>query len=100
MRKSRIKTMLIVFFDVRGIVHFEFVPQGQTVNSAFYLQVLKKLKRLVARVRADIKDTVKLHHDNAPSHTAFIVTNFLAWSNTPVVTQPLNSPDLVFCFPD
>lgn len=43
--KSRIKTMLIVFFDVRGIVHFEFVPQEQTVNAAFYLEVLRRLKR-------------------------------------------------------
>jgi histone-lysine N-methyltransferase SETMAR len=29
------KTMLIVFFDIRGIVHREFVPQGQTVNKKF-----------------------------------------------------------------
>ncbi|UYV82119.1 hypothetical protein LAZ67_21000950 [Cordylochernes scorpioides] len=83
MSKSRIKTMIIVFFDIRGIVHCEFVPQGQTVNSAFYLEVLKRLKRQIARVRTDIKDTVKLHHDNATSHTAFIITNFLARSNTP-----------------
>ncbi|UYV79005.1 hypothetical protein LAZ67_17000627 [Cordylochernes scorpioides] len=83
MRKSRIKTMIIVFFDIRGIVHCEFVPQGETVNSAFYLEVLRRLKRRIARVRTDIKDTVKLHHDNATSHTAFIITNFLARSNTP-----------------
>lgn len=97
MSKSRIKTMLIVFFDVRGIVHFEFVPQGETVNSAFYLEVLKRLKRRVARVRADIKDAIKLHHDNAPSHTAFIVANYLVRSNTPVVPQPPYSPDLAPC---
>lgn len=97
MSKSRIKTMLIVFFDARGIVHFEFVPQGQTVNSAFYLEVLKRLKRRVARVRADIKDTVKLHHDNAPSHTSFIVTNFLVRRNIPWVPQPPYSPDLAPC---
>ncbi|XP_011052816.1 PREDICTED: uncharacterized protein LOC105145134 [Acromyrmex echinatior] len=66
MSKSRIETMLIVFFDVRGIVHFEFAPQGETVNSVFYLEVLKRLKRRVARVRADIKDAIKLHHDNDP----------------------------------
>ncbi|UYV64612.1 hypothetical protein LAZ67_3001311 [Cordylochernes scorpioides] len=70
MSKSRIKTMIIVFFDIRGIVHCEFVPQGQTVNSAFYLEVLRRLKRRIPRVRTDIKDTVKLHHDNATSHTA------------------------------
>ncbi|GFT63952.1 mariner mos1 transposase [Trichonephila clavipes] len=98
MSKSRIiKTMIIVFFDIRGIVHCEFVPQGQTVNLDFYLEVLRRLKRRIARVRADIKDTVKLHHDNATSHTAFIITNFLARSNTPVIPHPLYSPDLAPC---
>ncbi|UYV82647.1 hypothetical protein LAZ67_22000367 [Cordylochernes scorpioides] len=97
MSKSRIKTMIIVFFDIRGIVHCEFVPQGQTVNSAFYLEVLRRLKRRIARVRTDIKDTVKLYHDNAPSHTAFIITNFLARSNTPVIPHPPYSPDLAPC---
>ncbi|UYV61756.1 hypothetical protein LAZ67_1006339 [Cordylochernes scorpioides] len=94
MSKSGIKTMIIVFFDIREIVHCEFVPQGQTVNSAFYLEVLRRLKRRIARVRTDIKNTVKLHHDNATSHTAFIITNFLARSNTPVIPHPPYSPDL------
>lgn len=36
MTKSKIKVMLIAFFDQRGEVHHEFVPQGQTVNQQFY----------------------------------------------------------------
>ncbi|UYV63675.1 NOS1 [Cordylochernes scorpioides] len=94
MSKSRIKTMIIVFFDIRGIVHCEFVPQGQTVNSAFYLEVLRRLKRRIARVRTDIKYTVKLHHDNATSHTAFIITNFLARCNTPRYVQDVLRSEL------
>jgi len=39
--RSNVKTMLIVFFYVRGIVHQEFVPPGQTVNQEFYLEVLR-----------------------------------------------------------
>jgi len=35
MSKSKIKSMLICFFDSQGIVHTEFVPQGQTVNYCF-----------------------------------------------------------------
>lgn len=34
--KSNIKTLLICFFDCRGVVHSEFVPPGQTVNQHFY----------------------------------------------------------------
>ena len=39
MSRSRVKTMIIVFFDSRGIVHKESVPPGQTVNHAFYKDV-------------------------------------------------------------
>ena len=30
--KSKTKVMLIAFFDVHGIVHAEFMPQGQTIS--------------------------------------------------------------------
>jgi hypothetical protein len=41
-RQQTVKTMMIVFFDSRGIVHKEFVPPGQTVNQAFYKDVLER----------------------------------------------------------
>ena len=33
---SKIKVMLTVFFDYRGVVHYEFLPTGQTVNNEYY----------------------------------------------------------------
>ena len=39
--RSNIKSMLICFFDQKAIVDKEFVPPGQTVNAAFYIEVLK-----------------------------------------------------------
>jgi hypothetical protein len=47
MSRSRIKTMIIVFSDSHGIVHKEFVPTGQTVNHAFHLDVLERLRKQV-----------------------------------------------------
>ena len=38
--KSRVKTMLLTFCDIRGIVHYDFVPTGQRVNHVYYLEVL------------------------------------------------------------
>ena len=35
------------FFHANGTVHSEFVPNGQTVHKAFYLQVLKLLRDAV-----------------------------------------------------
>ena len=51
--RSIIKSMLICFFDQKGIVHKEFVPPGQTVNAAFYVEVLKRLRENVRRKRPD-----------------------------------------------
>jgi hypothetical protein len=43
MSKAKLKTMFIHFFNIRGIVYFEFVPKGTTVNQTFYMKVLKRL---------------------------------------------------------
>ena len=52
--RSNVKTMLICFFDIQGIVHREFVPRGQTVNQEFYLGVLKRLRDRVRRTRPEL----------------------------------------------
>ena len=44
---------VICFFDKKGIIHKEFVPPGQTVNAAFYVEVLKRLRENVRRKRPD-----------------------------------------------
>jgi len=35
------------FFDIRGIVHYKFVPTGQTVKQVYYLEVLERLREKV-----------------------------------------------------
>jgi hypothetical protein len=42
--KSKMNTMLITFFDTMCIIHFEFIPQGQTVKRAYYVEILKQLR--------------------------------------------------------
>ena len=37
-QKSRVKTTLVIFFDWKRVVHEEFVPEGQTVNSELYTE--------------------------------------------------------------
>jgi len=98
---SNVKSMLIVFSDIQGIVHKEFVPPGQTVNCKFYCEVLKQLRE---GIRRKCPETWKnnnwlLHHDNAPTHTSIIVRQFLTSKNITVIPHPpfcLTLPPVTF----
>lgn len=47
--KPKIKVMLIVFFLNKIVVHYDFVPAGQIMNSPLYVQVLKRLREAILR---------------------------------------------------
>lgn len=42
MTKSKAKTVLVVVSDTKSVVHKEFLPSGQTVNAAFYVDDLER----------------------------------------------------------
>ena len=93
------------WFDQKGIVHKEFVPPGQTVNAAFYVEVLRRLRENVRRKRPDRwqNNTWLLHHDNESAYAALLTRRFLTDNNMTVVPHPPYSPDLAprefFLFP-
>ncbi len=39
-QKSRVKMMLILFFDSKAVIRHKYAPESQTVNATFYIQVL------------------------------------------------------------
>ena len=95
-QKSRVKTMLIVFSDTEGIIHREFVPEGQKLNTEFYVDVLDQLLKRIRRVRMAKFQSIEwfLLHDNTPTHISAIVKKFLANRNVAVLHHPPYSPDL------
>ncbi|UYV62450.1 hypothetical protein LAZ67_2000633 [Cordylochernes scorpioides] len=97
--RSNVKVLLTVFFDCRGVVHHEFLPQGRTVNKEYYLQVMRNLREAIRQKRPDLWKNKNwlLHHDNAPAHTSLLVRDFLAKTNTLMMPQPPYSPDLAPC---
>jgi len=88
-----------VFFDQEGIVHREFAPPGITVNADFYCDVLRRLCENVRRKRPQKWRNQNLinHHDNAPAHRSFKVSQFLVKNNMKVIPHPPYSPDLAPC---
>ena len=81
--------MLLTFFDIRGIVHYEFVPTGQTVNQVYYLEVLERLREKVRRKRPELfANSWILHQDNASAHMALSVRELLATKQITVLEHP------------
>jgi len=97
--------MLICFFYQKLIVNKEFVPPGQIVNAAFYVEILNRLRGNVRRKRPDHWRNNKwlLHHDNSPAHAALLTRWYLTDKNMSVVPHTPYSPGLtpsdIFLFP-
>jgi hypothetical protein len=52
--KSKAISMLIIFFDIKGIVHKEFDLPDQTLNSAYFCDILGRMRENMRRLRPEI----------------------------------------------
>lgn len=94
--KIRWKVVLEVFFHYKGIIHYEFISEVQTINKKLYLDILKWLWDVVRKTQPG-KWAINnwfLLHNNAPPHHAVIVKNYLARHNVTTLRHPLYIPDL------
>jgi len=74
-QKSCMKTMLVIFFDWQGVIHKEFVLEGETISAVYYKGVMERLLNRIQCVRLGKCESGDwfLLHNNAPSHNATIV---------------------------
>ncbi|GBN04599.1 hypothetical protein AVEN_148590-1 [Araneus ventricosus] len=88
--------MLEVFFDYDSVIHYEFIPKGQTVNKELYLEILERLRDAIRRKRSEKWATNDwfLLHDNAPPHRALIVKKYLARHSVTTLEHSPYSPYL------
>jgi len=84
------KVMLCVWWGVRGIVHWETLPKGQTINGELYCKQLDRVAECLKRKQ----DRVYFLHDNARPHTSKLAIEKLAELQWQIVPHPPYSPDL------
>jgi histone-lysine N-methyltransferase SETMAR len=91
--------MLIMFFDIRGMVHLELAPEGRTVNAEFYCNVLRRLREGIQRKRPELwrAGNWLLHNDNAPSYRALVTCEFLTHNSIITLPHLPYSSDLAPC---
>lgn len=91
------KVLLCIWWDFKGIVYYELLNQGQTINATRYSQQLRRLNQ-----ELDLKRPFSGHgtrplillHDNAKPHVAIKTQKTIENLGWQVLPHPAYSPDL------
>ncbi|GFO24379.1 histone-lysine N-methyltransferase SETMAR [Plakobranchus ocellatus] len=84
-QRSAAKVMATVFWDAKGVILLDILPQCQCINAARYCS--RKRPGLLRR-------GVVLQHDNATPHSANLTQQWLQRYGWEIVPHPAHSPDL------
>ena len=84
------KVMLSVWLGVRGIIHWEILPDGCTITADLYCQ---QLNRVAAKLKGK-QDRIYFLHDNARPHVAKSTHQKLLSLGWITIPHPPYSPDL------
>jgi len=68
------KMMICVWWDRKGIVHYDLLPSGQRIDFNLYCQQLERLRQAIKRKWPELfnKKGVVFYHDNARPHTSLV----------------------------
>lgn len=97
-QNSTKKIMLVAFFDIKGMIYQHWVPKAQTINSAYYIEVISKFLDHLRKKRPEkLEAGWILHQDNARPHTSRETMEFFAKKKINVLPHAPYSPDLAPC---
>jgi len=84
------KVHLCVWWDWQGIIHFELLPYGQTLNSDLYCQQLDRLKAALMQKRPSLvnRGRIVFHQDNARPHKSLVTRQKLRELRWKVLLHP------------
>jgi len=90
-QKSAGKVLASIFWDQDDILHHDYLPKGQTINTEYYSSLLVQLKE---NRREEVTKSVLFLHDNAPVHRALTTQKKLAYLGFHSLDNPPYFPDL------
>lgn len=90
------KIMLSVWWDCKGIIRYELLLSGKTIDSSVYCSQLTKLDEEIREKRSELANRkgVVFHHDNARLHTSLTTRKKLLCLGWDILPYPPYSPDL------
>lgn len=91
------KALLCIWWDQNGVLYYELLKAGETVNANRYEQQLMRLQQEITVKRpewADRHGKVILLHDNARPHVAKSVAEAIRQLKWEVLPHPPYSPDI------
>ena len=59
---GKTKVLLTVLFNCNGVVHYEFLQQGGTVNKEYYLEVMRRLLKAIHQKRTELWENQGFAH--------------------------------------
>ena len=88
--------MLSVWWDFKGIVFYELLPDKTTINSDVYCHQLDKLNESLKHKRPELinRKGVVFHQDNARPHTSLVTRQKLLQLRWNIMPHPPYSQDL------
>ena len=89
--------MLCVWWNQKGVIYYELLKPGETVNTERYQQQMINLNQALCEKRPEYQKRqheVILLHDNAPSHTAKLVKETIEAFGWEILSHSAYSPDL------
>jgi len=90
------KIMLSIWWDMKGVVHWELLDRNLTITAEIYCQQLDRLNSALIQIRPSLvnRKGVLLHHDNARPHIARLTIQKIGELGYEVMPHPAYSPDM------
>ncbi|XP_032467124.1 nucleotide triphosphate diphosphatase NUDT15 isoform X1 [Phocoena sinus] len=90
------KVMLCIWWDWKGVLYYELLPENQTINSNKYCSQLDQLKAALDEKRPELVNRKRIifHQDTTRPHVSLMTRQKLSQLGWEVLIPPPYSPDI------